>query len=79
MSALLLSKRYASGSFLNNQLFIKEINSGCRLFRASFYLAWPLRYAKNCIGYLMKLFTFFFAAFYGTGKRALTQKEGNDH
>lgn len=79
MSALLLSKRYASGPFLNNPLFIKEINSGCRLFRASFYLAWPLRYAKNCIGYLMKLFTFFFAAFYGTGKRALTQKEGNDH
>jgi len=79
MSALLLSKRYASGLFLNNPLFIKAINSGCRLFRASFYLAWPLRYAKNCIGYPMKLFTFFFAAFQGTDRRALTQKEGNDH
>lgn len=79
MSALLLSKRYASDPFLNNQLFIKAINSVHRLFRASFYLVRPLRYAKNCIGYPMKLFTFFFAAFYGTGKRALTQKEGNDH
>lgn len=79
MSALLLSKRYASGPFLNNPLFIKTINSGCRLFRASFYLARPLRYAKNCIGYPMKLFTFFFAVFQGTDRRALTQKEGNDH
>ena len=63
MSALLLSKRYASGLFLNNPLFIKAINYGCRLFRASFYLTWPLRYAKNCIGYLMKLFTFFLLLF----------------
>ncbi len=63
MSALLLSKRYASGPFLNNPLFIKAINSEHRLFRASFYLAWPLRYAKNCIGYPMKLFTFFLLLF----------------
>lgn len=79
MSALLLSKRYATRHSINNQLFIKEINFLYRVFRASFYLPRPLRYAKNCIGYPMKLFTLFFAAFQGTDRRALTQKEGNDH
>lgn len=79
MSALLLSKRYATRPPLDNYLFIKTINFECRLFRASFYLVRPLRYAKNCIGYPMKLFTFFFAVFQGTDRRALTQKEGNDH
>lgn len=79
MSAQLLSKRYATKPHLVNPLFIKAINCQYRVFRASFYLHRPLRYAKNCIGYPMKLFTFFFAVFQGTDRRALTQKEGNDH
>ncbi len=79
MSALLLSKRYATCRSQINPLFIKAIHCEYRVFRASFYLARPLRYAKNCIGYPMKLFTFFFALFQGTDRRALTQKEGNDH
>ncbi|KEY42947.1 hypothetical protein FB99_13990 [Pantoea agglomerans] len=35
--------------------------------------------AKNCTDFRMKLFPLFFTAFFGTGKRYLTQKESNNH
>lgn len=63
MSALLLSKRYATCRSQINHLFIKAIHCEYRVFRAIFYLVRPLRYAKNCIGYPMKLFTFFLLFF----------------